>query len=203
MSDNNVLLAAIYQTRREQVLFHLKGQDDALKSYLVVAAALAAASQAQGVGGAALLAVPLVAIGMALSFSFHHLYIGVIVSFLRYDFKSEIGASKFPEWDRSKAHGRAVWPLRILTVASAAFVVTSSALACFAYGLDKADATLIAEQPWLRCYGLTFSWGAGAIIVGTGLYRWWLELSARHDHGDGGSDGENEKQEDKSTEARG
>jgi hypothetical protein len=157
-------------------MFHLKGRDDALKHYLVVAAALAAASQSEEIGAAALVAVPLVAAGMALSFAFHHVYLGVIVCFLRGEFAAEVANADvaFVNWDMARAHANASFLLRMITVLSAAAIFGASSYFSFQYGMQHAAPDLQNEQ-WLRIFGPLASIFAGGVVLGSSLMRAFIE----------------------------
>lgn len=167
MSD---LATAIYEKRREQMVFHLKGRDEALKSYLIVAAALGAASQVDAVGPPALLAIPLVALGMALSFAFHHIYLGVIVSYLGTDFADKVPELRGLNWDESAAHKEALELLRNLTVFGAVLVMFPSSIIAFMLGMEEASST-IRDNELVWAYGWFSCLASPVILIGSYLYR--------------------------------
>ncbi|MBX9745295.1 MAG: hypothetical protein K2X34_00240, partial [Hyphomonadaceae bacterium] len=153
-----------------------KGRDDALKHYLVVAAALAAASQSNQIGAAALLVIPLVAAGMALSYAFHHVYLGVIVRFLRTEFAAAVEEKNIPfvNWDMSDSHSRAQKILRGVTLVTAIAIFGGSSILAFTYGMSTSDSPLV-QEPWL-CTAGRFACGfAGVVVIGASIMRCAIE----------------------------
>ncbi|MCA8885041.1 MAG: hypothetical protein KDA35_00375 [Hyphomonadaceae bacterium] len=174
------LITAVYAGRHEQVLLHLKGRDDAVKHFLIVSAALAAASQAEVIGINALLAIPVVALGMAVSFGFHHVYIGVIVCFLRYDLAKRVPEDvPFPEWDRSSAHGESVLPLRFVTLVGGGVVfVVVTLLSVWFYAIS--DTSYDRAGGVLAAYALIMAVLAGGTVAVFGTWRYEIEKEAKN-----------------------
>lgn len=113
---------------------------------------------------------------MALSFSFHHVYLGVIVAFLRGEFKDRLPKdTAYSNWDDAGAHTAAAPFLRFVTVISGALVFASSSWGAFFYGLSQSNAESGLNLPWIEAYGMGASAFAGAIIVIAAIYRQALE----------------------------